>query len=38
MQTLSEAIGGIMAAVFISGVLFLICVAVIAYDDSRNGR
>ena len=37
-MTFEEAIGGIMAAVVIAGGLFLICVAVIAYEDSKNGR
>jgi hypothetical protein len=35
-MTFEEAIAAVVATVFISGALFLICVAVIAYEDSKN--
>ena len=37
-MSLEEAIAAVAATAFISGVLYLICIAFIAYEDSKNGR
>lgn len=37
-MSFEDAIAAVIATVFISGMLFLICIAVVAYEDSKNGR